>query len=120
MRRVARLGQIEGVQVIVDRADLQGVWPFIIVLLPSESVRNQMLTEIWSQRLGVGRLFIHALVDYDYLASYVMSASTPNAQDFAARSMIVSNSLWLKDAAFERVCETISAYCQKNRKLNKD
>jgi dTDP-4-amino-4,6-dideoxygalactose transaminase len=120
MHRVVRLKQIEGVQVIVDRADFQGVWPFIMVLLPSASLRNQVLTEIWSQRLGVGRLFIHALGDYDYLSSYVISPSTPNAQDFAARSMIVSNSLWLKDAEFERVCETISAYCQKNRKLNKD
>ncbi len=120
MRRMARLAQIEGVQVIADGADMQGVWPFIMVLLPSEAVRNQVLTEIWLQRLGVGRLFVHALGDYGYLASYVTSANTPNAQDFAARSMIVSNSLWLKDTAFESVCETISAYCQKNRKLNKD
>ena len=120
MQRVARLAQIEGVQVIADGDDLQGVWPFIMLLLPSMAVRNQVLAEIWPQRLGVGRLFIHALGDYDYLARHLAPANTPNAQDFAARSMIVSNSLWLKDAAFESVCETISAYCQKNRKLNKD
>lgn len=112
LRRVVRLKQIAGVQVIADKGDVQGVWPFIIVLLPSETVRNQVLAEIWQRRLGVGRLFIHALGDYDYLSNYVESACAPNAQDFAARSMIISNSLWLNDGAFDRVCATISAYCQ--------
>lgn len=109
---MVRLEHIAGVQVIADKSGSQGVWPFIIVLLPSETVRNQVLVEIWQQRLGVGRLFIHALGDYDYLSSYVGAAHTPNAQDFAARSMIISNSPWLNDGVFDRVCATISAYCQ--------
>lgn len=114
LQRVVRLRQIAGVQVFADEGDSRGAWPFIIVLLPGVEVRNQVLAEIWQQRLGVGRLFIHALGDYDYLSGYVESTHTPNAKDFAARSMIISNSLWMKDDAFDRVCAAISVYCQNN------
>lgn len=118
LQRLARLRRMQGVCVIDDFASTQGVWPFIIVLLPSERLRNQVLSEIWQQRLGVGRLFIHSLGDYHYLSSYLHSLQTPNARDFAARSMIISNSLWLKEEAFDIVCKTIQKVSQHRK--NKD
>jgi len=101
--RVAVLGQMKGLQVIGDDAGGQGVWPFIIMVLPNEKVRDAVLDQLWHQGLGVGRLFIHAIKDYDYLVPYFQEANTPNAQDFAARTLIMSNSLWLKEKDFMKI-----------------
>jgi len=105
--RVAILSEIEGLKVIKDDAGGRGVWPFIIIMLPSESVRDEALKQLWRQGLGVGRLFIHAIKDYDYLSAYFADADIPNAQDFAARTLIMTNSLWLKDKDFLKIRDVL-------------
>jgi dTDP-4-amino-4,6-dideoxygalactose transaminase len=101
-RRLARLESLPGVRVMKDAANTQGTWPFFLVLLPSPVVRDAVLSALASSRLGVSRLFVHALPDYPYLrASIDADARTPNARRFAECSLTVSNSLWLGDADFD-------------------
>jgi dTDP-4-amino-4,6-dideoxygalactose transaminase len=114
-QRVAILSQIQGLKVITDDADGEGVWPFIIMLMPSEKMRDTVLDQLWHKGLGVGRLFIHAIKDYDYLAKYFGDASTPNAQDFAARTLIMTNSLWLKDKDFLKIRDVLVEQLAKGR-----
>jgi dTDP-4-amino-4,6-dideoxygalactose transaminase len=74
--------------------------------LPDQQRRNEALDKLWGAGLGVTRLFIHALPDYDYLRFCVPAASPnafPNARDLAARSLTISNSSWLDDAGFARI-----------------
>ena len=106
-RRCARLARIEGVQVLRDTDGAQGTWPFLLLMLPTRELRDAALERLWTSRLGVSRLFIHALPDYDYLATIVPRADVPNARDFAARTLTRSNSLWLGDDDFEQVCREL-------------
>ena len=106
-KRVTMLNKIVGLKVISDIQGGQGVWPFLMVMMPTEVARDAALAQLWDKGLGVGRLFIHALKDYDYLATYFQQAHTPNAQVFAARTLIISNSLWLCDADFFSVYEVL-------------
>jgi perosamine synthetase len=103
-RRLPRLCQIEGIEVLDDPADAQGTWPFLLVLLPDQRRRDAALAELWSSGLGVSRLFIHALPDYDYLKHIVPAQDVPHARDFAARSLSISNSPWMTDEDFETIC----------------
>ena len=107
-RRLAQLKQIAGIQIMLDCAGGEGVWPFFMVLMPTEQARNAVLEQLWDQGLGVGRLFIHALKDYDYLAPYFVDAHIPNAQAFAAQTLIISNCPWLNDQDFARICDVLS------------
>ena len=100
-RRCLRLAQIRGVEVVGDSAQAQGTWPFLLLRMPSREARDAALAELWTTNLGVSRLFIHALPDYDYLAAIVPKADVPNARDFAARTLTISNSPWLDEAAFD-------------------
>jgi dTDP-4-amino-4,6-dideoxygalactose transaminase len=103
-RRLPLLEAIPGVRVLQDQGDAAGTWPFLIVLLPSRAARDAALAALAMVPLGVTRLFIRALPDYDYLAPYLdAAAAVPNARDFAARTLTISNSLWLDDAGFARV-----------------
>ena len=106
-RRLPRLRQIEGIDVFDDAAGAQGTWPFFLLLLPDQKRRDAALAELWSSGLGVSRLFIHALPDYAYLAGIVPQQDVPHARDFAARSLSISNSLWLGDEDFETICRTL-------------
>jgi len=105
--RVARLQQIDGLEVIRPGADAEGSWPFLLLRLPDEALRNAVLARLWTAGVGVSRLFVHALPDYAYLADRVPREPMPNARDFAQRTLTLSNSPWLDDATFEEVATVI-------------
>ncbi|GGY24338.1 hypothetical protein GCM10008098_17420 [Rhodanobacter panaciterrae] len=108
-RRLPRLRRIDGIEALDDPAGAQGTWPFLLLLLPDQRRRDAALAQLWSSGLGVSRLFIHALPDYAYLAGVVPPQDVPNARDFAARSLSISNSPWVTDDDFETICRTLES-----------
>jgi len=105
MRRKSQLATISGISVMDDAVGDSGTWPYFLVLMPSQKTRDHALSRLWSAGLGVGRLFIHALPDYPYLA--FDQANTPNARDFAARTLTISNSPWLSEDNFLHICTVL-------------
>ena len=105
--RKERLGEIEGIIVIDDPEGSRGTWPFLMVLMPTARARDAALARLWTAGLGVSRLFIHALPDYPYLAGQLGTIDVPNARDFAARMLTISNSPWLDEADFNRICSEL-------------
>lgn len=108
-RRKARLARIDGVEVFDDPPGAAGTWPFLLLRLRDERVRDAALRELWGAGLGVSRLFIHALPDYGYLQPFVGEHEVPNARAFAATTLTISNSPWLDDGAFESICARLQA-----------
>ncbi|RAN82992.1 nucleotide sugar aminotransferase [Bacillus sp. SRB_336] len=109
LRRLPRLRRIDGVEVLDDPADAEGTWPFFLLLLPDRQRRDAALAQLWPSGLGVSRLFIHALPDYDYLKHIVPMRDVPHARDFAARSLSIGNSPWMTDEDFGTVCRVLEA-----------
>lgn len=105
LSRKALLNKIVGINVLDDAQGDLGTWPYLLVLMPTQQSRDMALTELWSAKLGVGRLFIHALNEYDYLPFSEVSA--PNAQDFAARTLTITNSPWLNEEDFLKISEVL-------------
>ena len=108
-RRLPRLRAINGIEVLDDPLGAQGTWPFLLLLLPNQQRRDAALAQLWQSGMGVSRLFIDALPDYAYLNEIVPAQDVPNARDFAARSLTISNSPWLDDEDFETICRTLEA-----------
>ncbi len=104
-KRKDQLAKVIGISVMDDAAGDEGTWPYFLVLMPSEQVRDKVLSELWCAGLGVGRLFIHALPDYAFLD--LAQPDTPNARDFAARTLTISNSPWLDDQDFMKICTVL-------------
>lgn len=104
LQRKTRLQRIAGIHVIDDPADAHGAWPFLLLQMRSESVRDAALHQLWSEGLGVSRLFIHALPDYPYLQSIAAQQNVPTARAFAATTLTISNSPWLCDTDFDVIC----------------
>ena len=97
------LSAIPGISVVDDIPGSQGTWPYFLVLMPTRESRDSALHVLWQAGLGVSRLFIHALPDYPYFTSYFDNAQTPNARDFAARTLTITNSPWLEERDFMRI-----------------
>jgi len=106
--RKERLAIIPGISVMDDPAGGRGSWPYLMVLLPTVQARDAALTRLWPAGLGVSRLFIHALPDYSYLATHLGKVDVPNARDFAARMLTISNSPWLDETGFMRICQVLA------------
>lgn len=106
-RRIDALRALPGVTVFDDAPRTQGVWPFLLLTMPDAASRDAALATLWTAGLGVSRLFIHALPDYGYLRGIVPAADLPHARDFAARSLTITNSPWLRDDEFARIVERL-------------
>lgn len=117
--RKKRLAAIPGVTVMDDPAGSCGTWPYLMVLMPTAQARDAALARLWPAGLGVSRLFIHALPDYPYLAGQFDKLNIPNARDFAARMLTISNSSWLREADFLRICSVL-AECVYRKRTNHD
>ncbi len=87
----------ETLRAIGDPEGSRGTWPFYMVMMPSEKARDAALQALWTEGVGVSRLFIDAIADL------------PNARDFAARMLTVSNSPWLREEEFARIASVIAA-----------
>ena len=107
MRRLAILDHLPGVRVFCDAENEEGVWPCLMLRLPDQRRRNRALDASWGAGLGVTRMFIHALPDYGYLRPCVPQDTCPNARDLAARTLTITNSLWLDDADFARIARVL-------------
>ncbi|MBY0358643.1 MAG: DegT/DnrJ/EryC1/StrS family aminotransferase [Candidatus Obscuribacterales bacterium] len=97
-----------GIEVLGETTGCEGSWPFLMLLFTDEKERDLVLDKLWTAGLGVTRLFVHSLSDYEYLRPIVPKQELPNASDFAARMLTITNSHWLEDQEFERIAEIIS------------
>ena len=108
--RKACLAAIPGIRVMDDPEGGRGTWPYFMVLMSSLQARDAALAQLWQSGLGVSRLFIHSLPDYPYLAGRFGKSNVPNARDFAARLLTVSNSPWMRETDFLRICSVLAKH----------
>lgn len=116
LRRRDRLTRIYGLQVLGDSPsmpDATGVWPVLMVRMPSAAQRDAAIAALWGRGCGLSLPFVHALPDYPRYAGVVPAAEAralPHARDLAARLLAISNSPWLDDARFDQVCVALARY----------
>lgn len=110
LQRIDQLHNINKVLTITDTNGMTGTWPFLMLLFPSKQIRDSILNDLWYKPLGVSRLFIHALPDYQYLSSIIPHTAVPNAQNFADRMLTITNSLWLTNEQFKSIYQVIHQY----------
>lgn len=106
--RVARLAELPGVRVLMERDGEHGSWPFLFLIMPGEEKAMSALEQLSTTKLGVTQLFAVALPDYRYLDYPVPATCTPNAFDVAARAVTITNSHMLTDGDFSRICEILA------------
>lgn len=110
--RVARLAAIDGVEVVGDFvAGARGAWPVLLLRLRGGAARDALVRAHWGAGLGLSLPFVHALPDYGRYAHVLDGArgeDVPQARDWAARLVAVSNSPWMDEARFALLLQRIA------------
>jgi len=107
--RVNALEKIKNLKVVTSKHTHE-TWPFIMLVIPSEKIRDQIIHDLWPKSLGAGRLFIESISNYSYLKPYFEKKDLPVGKDFAARTMIISNSPWLTDKHFSKIYKVLNSH----------
>jgi len=106
--RITQLAAIPGVEVVGDAVPgAQGTWPVLLLRLPSGAARDALVRQHWGAGLGLSLPFVHALPDYGRYGGF--GDGVPQARDWAARLVAVSNSPWLDERHFEAVLALLRA-----------
>ena len=109
----ARVAQLKacGLELVEDAAPhAQGVWPVILLRLPSQQIRDAVLQAHWGDGSGLSLPFVHVLPDYgryDHVLTSARHDDVTQARDWALRLLAISNSPWLDDARFARLLATL-------------
>ena len=109
----ARIAQFKacGLEVVEDAVPYaQGVWPVILLRLPSQKIRDAVLQAHWGDGSGLSLPFVHVLPDYgryDHVLTAARHDDVTQARDWAQRLLAISNSPWLDDARFARLVATL-------------
>ncbi len=117
-QRLARIARIPDLEVLIDSREVPqaaGVWPALLLLMPSRPQRDNALQALWGAGCGVSLPFVHTLPDYARYAAVVPRAAPhelPNARALAGRVLAVSNSAWLDAQRFEEICQVLQACCE--------
>ena len=98
-----RFSAVPGVTVLTPGPEAEPTCLFLFVTLPTAERCRQALARLWRSRLGVTKLFAHAIGDYAYLSDKLIPGETPNARDFAARTLTVTTSPWLGEREIESI-----------------
>ncbi|MGJ8517064.1 DegT/DnrJ/EryC1/StrS family aminotransferase [Carnimonas bestiolae] len=122
-QRLPLLRAIDGVTVLSDSPQApaaQGTWPVVIVLLPNQAIRDWVLHRSWGKGLGTSLMFVHALPDYECYRDIFAAEEgeqAPNARRLAQRMLVISNSPWLDQPRFERLCAMLHRATSEAREL---
>ena len=100
-----------GLELVEDAVPhAQGVWPVILLRLPSQKIRDAVLQAHWGDGSGLSLPFVHVLPDYgryDHVLTAARHDDVTQARDWAQRLLAISNSPWLDDARFARLLSTL-------------
>lgn len=110
-QRIAQLRALPGLEVLGDTApQAQGIWPVILLRLPSAAQRDALMRAHWASGWGLSLPFTHILPDYARYAPVLGDAvhdPVPQARDWAQRLLAISNSAWLNDALFAQLLDAL-------------
>ncbi len=99
--RISKLKQLPHLKIFEEQSQFNSNFPFILLLADDKKITHQILEQLWTQGLGVTKLFVRAIHQYPALSH--LKASMPNAESFAERCFSISNSAWLDDDSFEKI-----------------
>lgn len=104
-----RLPAIGGLFVHLPPSHVQPSATVLLAYLPPHPKRDAFIDALWRSRLGVTRMFSHAIGDYPELAAHMLPSATPNARELAAGTIAITTSPLASDATFDAIIGTLES-----------
>ena len=98
----AALGGLTGMTVLQEAAGDRATYPYVTVVFDQPEQQKTALRLFAGSGLGVSQIYALALADYEYLRAIIPDKNCENARSFAARSITLSTSVFLKKSDLEK------------------
>lgn len=98
----AALGGLTGMTILQEAAGDRATYPYVTVVFDQPEQKKTALGLFAGSGLGVSQIYALALADYEYLRAFIPDKNCENARSFAARSITLSTSVFLKKSDLEK------------------
>jgi dTDP-4-amino-4,6-dideoxygalactose transaminase len=102
-----RLAAIPGLKVHIPFPGTMPTATFLFVTLPATLRSHAIIQALWRSRLGIAKMFSHAIGDYPDLVPLLHRSETPNARALAATTVTLSTDDTLSSAAEAVILQTL-------------
>ena len=114
LQRIERLATISGITVITEGYGCEGTYPYLTLVFESATDCEEVLNELWTQGMGLSRIFYKSASEDEHLVNFVQSTKAPEAASFARRCLTLSNSPMMSNQDFQSICDTILAVLEES------
>ncbi len=111
-RLATRLSGIPGLVVHVPPDHSRPSATALFVTLPPHPERDALIRALWRTRLGVARMFSHAITDYPDIAPLMLPSETPHARALAAGTITITTSTLLSPDAETTIVATLEGFAR--------
>ena len=104
---ISGLKDIRGIKLITEASGDSSNYPYLTLLFDEPAKRDKAWNIFKDSGLGISRIYLAAITDYDYLKSIVGNQPSPNARSIARNHITLSTSTFLKPKELSSVIEKI-------------
>jgi len=104
---ISGLRSAGGMQLITEAGADRSNYPYLTLLFADPAKRDKALDIFKNSGLGISRIYLSAITDYDYLKSIVGNQPCPNARSIAKSHITLTTSAFLKPAELNSIIEKI-------------
>jgi perosamine synthetase len=105
--RIEKFATISGITAITEGYGCEGTYPYLTLVFERATDCEAVLNELWTQGMGVSKIFYKSVAEDEHLVNFVQSAKAPEASSFARRSLTISNSPMMSNQDFQNISDII-------------
>lgn len=111
-----RLGDVRGLSIIKEYPQDRATYPYVTVVFDEAQQQKNALKIFAGKGLGVSRVYVSAIADYEYLKGIVPLRSCPNGRSLNERAITLSTNAFLRKRDLRAVVDIIKSLLCKNKK----
>ncbi|MCX5707152.1 MAG: DegT/DnrJ/EryC1/StrS family aminotransferase [Candidatus Omnitrophica bacterium] len=104
---IEALKDTAGIKIIRESREAQANYPFLTLIFDDPAKRNKAFKLFRNSGLGISRIYLSAITDYEYLKSITGDQEAPNARYLAERHITLSTSTFLKNSELDYIAKRI-------------
>jgi len=102
-----RLNDLSGIRTPRSLPGASASYPYLTLIFDDPQKRDLVLRKLQNSGLGLSRIYLSALPQYDYLKNIIGRADCPQAGYLAERALSLSTNVFLKPETLESLTKTI-------------
>jgi perosamine synthetase len=90
------LSSIRGIEAIKESPGSRATYPYLTLIFDEAKRRQRAMARFEGSGLGISQVYVHSIVDYEYLRAIVPDRDCPGGRYLSERQMTLSTSLFLE------------------------